>query len=125
MVALTKMTEGLPDIVSIGNGYREYKAGQGTAFSWVLHRVGNTLLVQRWFMSAGSEWKDHSHPGIEIVYIYEGEIKMIVDGKETICKKGDVLKIEPNIIHSGMFPVDTKVIVITADPIEIRYANGK
>jgi quercetin dioxygenase-like cupin family protein len=125
MMELTKITEELPNLIDIGNGYREWKAGEGTAFSWVLHREGNNLLVQRWFISAGSAWKDHSHPGTEIIYVYEGIMKMTIDNKESVYEKNDILQIKPNIVHSAIFPVDTKVIVITADPIEIRYANGK
>lgn len=125
LMKLREVTKNLPFVIDSNNGYREYRAGEGTVFSWILHRIGNALLVQRWFMSAGSIWKEHSHKGIEVVFIYEGSVEITTEGKTIYYHAGDTFVFGRNILHSAYYKEDTKGIVILFDPIEEGYVNGK
>ena len=42
----------------------------------------------------------HVHEGIEIVYVYEGELNMTVRGVSYCLKPGDILCVFPMVIHS-------------------------
>lgn len=42
----------------------------------------------------------HKHKFIEMSYIYSGEIKEIVNGKPITLKKGDLIILDTNVIHS-------------------------
>ena len=122
---LKKLTSGLPSLLSSSDSYREWKTNNGSAFSWVLHRVGDDLLVQRWFMSKGCHWENHVHTGYECFYTYEGKWELEVDGRIIVNTADSVAFVEPGMVHSARFIEDTKSIVITAHPIEKRYINGK
>lgn len=122
---LRELTNKLPPMIMspYGVDYKEYKPIGGSAFSWILHRVGNELLVQRWFVTKNSVWETHYHDGVEILYLYSGSMRIEMEGKEYIKKTGDVFYIQPNIPHTAYYFEDTKLIVITS-PIEKRYTNG-
>jgi len=46
------------------------------------------------------DFKNHYHKIMEENFlILEGEIEFTVDGKTTVCKKGDLIHIEPNEKH--------------------------
>lgn len=122
---LKKLTNGLPQLLASSDMYKEWKANGGSAFSWILHRVGNDLLVQRWFMSAGCHWDNHQHSGFEAFYTYEGKWELLIDDKVIVNTKDSIICVEPGKIHSAKFLEDTKTIVITAHPLEQRYMNGK
>ena len=115
----------LPTIIDSNNGYREYKANGGSAFSWTIHRTGDRLLVQRWFASKNCVWQEHSHKGIETIFIYEGSMDLIVDSEKYFLKAGDEITIDREIIHSASILEACKFIVITFDPIEKGYTNGR
>lgn len=42
----------------------------------------------------------HKHKFIEMSYIYSGEIKEVVNGKPITLKKGDLIILDTNVIHS-------------------------
>lgn len=42
----------------------------------------------------------HKHKFIEMSYVYSGEISEIVNGKPIILKKGDLIILDTNVIHS-------------------------
>lgn len=43
---------------------------------------------------------EHSHPYIEITYIFSGQIKQTIEGKEIILKQGDLCILDTNTSHS-------------------------
>lgn len=50
----------------------------------------------------GTAFGNHNHPGEEIIYVLEGELEYIVEGKPTvILKAGEVLFIPAGTIHSA------------------------
>ena len=44
--------------------------------------------------------KCESHNQFEIFYLIDGEIKYYIEGEEYLVKKGDVLFVSPNEVHS-------------------------
>ena len=50
----------------------------------------------------GTAFGNHNHPGEEIIYVLEGELEYIVEGKSpVILKAGEVLFIPAGTIHSA------------------------
>lgn len=50
----------------------------------------------------GTAFGNHKHPGEEIIYVLEGELEYIVEGKPpVILKAGEVLFIPAGTIHSA------------------------
>jgi len=50
----------------------------------------------------GTAFGNHNHPGEEIIYVLEGELEYIVEGKSpVILKAGEVLFIPADTIHSA------------------------
>jgi quercetin dioxygenase-like cupin family protein len=57
----------------------------------------------------GSAFGNHKHPGEEIIYVLEGELEYIVEGKPpVILKAGEVLFIPAGTIHSAKNIGNTK-----------------
>ncbi len=119
---LRDLTLMLPSLAPTGegNGYKTYNLGGGTAFSWTLHRGGNRLLVQRWFFSAGCFMAAHQHKGIEVIFVYEGEIEMDMNGGKRCFKPGETCVVPAETIHIPRILSDFKAIVITS-PVEENY----
>ena len=44
----------------------------------------------------------HSHPGIEMIYIIEGEATLTMEGKpDTLLKAGDSILVPTGVVHGG------------------------
>ena len=57
----------------------------------------------------GTAFGNHNHPGEEIIYVLEGELEYIVEGKPpVILKAGEVLFIPAGKIHSAKNTGKTK-----------------
>jgi quercetin dioxygenase-like cupin family protein len=57
----------------------------------------------------GTAFGNHKHPGEEIIYVLEGELEYIVEGKPPITlKAGEVLFIPAGTIHSAKNVGNTK-----------------
>ena len=57
----------------------------------------------------GTAFGNHKHPGEEIIYILEGELEYIVEGKSPVTlKAGEVLFIPAGTIHSAKNIGNTK-----------------
>ena len=111
------LTENLTSFKTItrakGNGYLELDLINGTALGWnILYEKG--LSVDKWFISKGSIFQEHSHKAKEIITVYQGTmILKIEDGREIELKLGDTYYIAPNIKHSSEYPEDCFFITIT------------
>lgn len=70
----------------------------------------NTEMVQAHIdFEPGTAFGDHNHPGEEIIYVLEGELEYIVEGKPpVVLKEGEVLFIPPGTIHSAKNVGNTK-----------------
>ena len=57
----------------------------------------------------GTAFGNHNHPGEEIIYVLEGELEYIVEGKPAVTlKAGEVLFIPAGTIHSAKNVGNTK-----------------
>ena len=57
----------------------------------------------------GTAFGNHKHPGEEIIYVLEGELEYIVEGKPPLTlKAGEVLFIPAGTIHSAKNVGDSK-----------------
>jgi len=57
----------------------------------------------------GTAFGNHKHPGEEIIYVLEGELEYIVEGKPAVTlKAGEVLFIPAGTIHSAKNVGNTK-----------------
>lgn len=57
----------------------------------------------------GTAFGNHKHPGEEIIYVLEGELEYIVEGKPPVTlKAGEVLFIPAGTIHSAKNVGNTK-----------------
>jgi len=69
--------------------------------------MDNSVLVNRFEVSANRKEPHHSHEFVEMEYIVSGECVQIIDGKEYIVKKGDLLIFDIGDSHS--YYVNTKM----------------
>ena len=71
----------------------------------------------------------HYHEEIEIVYVIEGEILIIIDSEEVALSRGDICIIMPGQIHSFVSNCYNKVYIMklfaNTDVCEIRLASNK
>ena len=56
----------------------------------------------------------HSHPFEAKAMIIEGEIRVVVDGKETHCRVGDTFHLNANVMHTE-----------TYGPHGVKYIAGR
>lgn len=70
----------------------------------------NSEMVQAHIdFEPGTAFGNHNHPGEEIIYVLEGELEYIVEGKPpVVLKEGEVLFIPPGTIHSAKNVGNTK-----------------
>jgi AraC family transcriptional regulator, dual regulator of chb operon len=46
------------------------------------------------------KFEEHKHDYIELIYVYSGEIKQIINGKEVNIKEGEICILDLNVVHS-------------------------
>lgn len=56
----------------------------------------------------------HSHPFEAKAMIIEGEIRVVVDGRETHCKAGDTFHLDAHVVHTE-----------TYGPNGVKYIAGR
>ena len=121
---LRKMTDELPSIPKLeelkeGEGRKvEYSTLYGEIFGMSLFN-NNKVAVQRTFMEKDSVINFHTHPCIEVMIVYEGELKILKkDGEEIILQLGDSIHLDVDEAHAGEALNDTWLIAVTvpADP---------
>ena len=84
------------------------------------HGTNMTLgLVE---IKAGSNLPMHSHPHEQITYILEGQLDMIIDGKEYKLTAGMYYVIPSNVQHGAVAVTDCKVIDVF-NPVREDYRS--
>ena len=61
-------------------------------------------------IKAGAELPEHSHPHEQITFVREGTLQIIMDNKEYLMDKGELLVIPSNVSHKGLAISDCKVL---------------
>ncbi len=72
----------------------------------------DTISVLHIKLDDGAILPEHSHYHEQVVNVVEGELELTVSGKNYILKPGNVMVLEPNVIHSGRALTACKVIDI-------------
>ena len=61
----------------------------------------------------------HTHPGIELSYVIEGELTVTIEGKpDLVVKAGSSFSVPPGVIHSAKNTASTPTKVIATFVIE-------
>jgi len=72
----------------------------------------DTISVIHVTLDDGAILPEHSHYNEQVVNVIEGNLELTVSGKDYILKPGNVMVLEPNVIHSGRALTACKVIDI-------------
>jgi len=72
----------------------------------------DTISVLHVILDGGAILPEHSHYHEQVVNVIEGELELTVSGEIYILKPGNVMVLEPNVIHSGRALTECKVIDI-------------
>lgn len=66
---------------------------------------GDRMIVALMTAPAGKTSEPHSHPNEQWIYVLEGVMDLIVDGKRHTAQPGEVIYIPANTIHCGGTPI--------------------
>lgn len=75
---------------------------------------GDRIVVALMRMPAGTGSEPHSHPNEQWVYVLEGTMESMVDGKQQLVKPGTLVYIPANTIHHAKATPDADVVFFTA-----------
>lgn len=116
---LAELTEKLPPMLSVidsdvTHSYKEYRVNGGVCFNLGLYRYRNIVTVDRWYLSGGVDYPEHTHEEQEMIFVYEGsmEITFSRDGRRITVKAGEHITVPPKTPHSAYFPERTRAITI-------------
>ncbi len=65
---------------------------------------GDRMIVALMTAPAGKTSEPHSHPNEQWIFVLEGVMDLIVDGKTFSAQPGEVIYIPANVVHSGSTP---------------------
>lgn len=77
-------------------------------FAKIVHTDNMSLI--RWKILKNAKLPEHSHPHEQVTFVLSGELLLTIDGKEHLLKKGDILPIKGNLLHSGLAKEECDVI---------------
>ena len=61
----------------------------------------DTVTVLHVKIEEGALLPEHSHYNEQVVNVIEGELELTVEGKKYTLMPGNVMVLEPNVVHSG------------------------
>lgn len=68
------------------------------------------ITLAFWEVEKGAKMPMHSHPQEQSAQVTEGTFELTVHGHTEICKKGSVVIIPSNVMHSGVALTDCKLL---------------
>jgi quercetin dioxygenase-like cupin family protein len=74
---------------------------------------GERLIFGKITIPAGTKAEPHSHPNEQFSYVLQGRVRMTINGKVKIAKRGDIIHTPANAIHSATVLGDEDHIFIT------------
>lgn len=74
---------------------------------------GERMMVALMHMPAGTGSEPHSHPNEQWVYILEGVMDSVVDGKQQLVSTGGVIYIPADTIHHATATPENDVVFFT------------
>ena len=75
---------------------------------------GDRIMVALMRMPAGTGSEPHSHPNEQWVYVLEGTMESMVDGRHNLAKPGSLVYIPANTIHFAKATPESDVMFFTA-----------
>jgi quercetin dioxygenase-like cupin family protein len=78
--------------------------------------TGASMMVVEWTMEAGAAMPTHQHPHEQVGYLLEGDVTMVVDGREYRLAPGDSYIVPPNVAHAGRIHAPSVMIDIFSPP---------
>jgi quercetin dioxygenase-like cupin family protein len=85
---------------------------------------GEKAMVAQIFIARDGVVPTHQHESEQLSYAVEGAIKLVVEGKEVVLHKGEVILIPSNVPHSAVALQDYLGIEVFS-PIRIDWLTGK
>lgn len=74
----------------------------------IVHTDASTLAI--WRIEEGAELQEHRHVNEQTAFVLEGTLEMTVEGETQRLGPGAILKIPPNVPHSGRAVTEVRVI---------------
>jgi quercetin dioxygenase-like cupin family protein len=69
--------------------------------------TGEKAMVSQVFLAKGAIVPEHQHESEQVTYILEGALKFVIEGRDIVVAKGQVLVIPSNVPHSAVALEDT------------------
>jgi quercetin dioxygenase-like cupin family protein len=85
--------------------------GYSTAFGGCVE--GERMMAALMRMPAGTGAESHTHPNEQWIYILEGVMESVVNGKRDLIKPGHVIYIPAGTIHYGRAMPESDVVFFT------------
>ena len=86
--------------------------------------TGEKVMIAEIFIAQGGVVPTHHHESEQISYALEGALRLELEGKEVVLRRGDVLVIPSNVPHSAVALEDYRGLDIFS-PIRIDWLTGK
>jgi quercetin dioxygenase-like cupin family protein len=86
------------------------------------YAYGSGGMIAYLKLEKGAHIQKHQHPNEQITHILEGKVKVQIDNKEYIVKKGDVLIIPPNVPHE-FWALENTLDLDIFTPIRMDWIN--
>ena len=100
----------LPEL-EIANGIRAYAV------------TADTVTVLHVRIEEGALLPEHSHYNEQVINVIEGELELTIAGKNYNLMPGNVMVLEPNVVHSGRAVKACKVVDIF-HPVRKDFAGS-
>lgn len=85
---------------------------------------GEKAMLAQIFIAKDGVVPKHQHESEQLSYVLEGAIKLELEGKEVVLRKGEVLLIPSNVPHSAVALEDYFGLEVFS-PIRIDWLTGK
>ncbi len=85
--------------------------------------TADTVTVLHVTIEEGALLPEHSHHNEQVVNVIEGELELTVEGKNYNLMPGNVMVLEPNIVHSGKCIKACKVVDVF-HPVRKDFAGS-
>ena len=104
------------------SGIVEYDVERGTSIGFGLFKDKH-VAVQRNFCSSGTVFPAHQHHENEVIILYTGRGRLLINGDPNNWESPAVFWLKPNQTHLFEFYEDTHMIAVTV-PASKGYPDG-
>ncbi len=78
-------------------------------FDFTDDMIGNDLLIFK--ESRYTVLPSHKHRYLELNYVYSGASRYTINGKEIVLNEGDLVLLEPDVIHSAEYKTENDIVI--------------